>query len=70
MTYECYLHDAPLVDATACSRPAFKYTPSPVARAIKDPTTLTTEIQGTPFSSPNFTARCTSFVSPESGGVQ
>ena len=51
------LCDVPLVEATACSRPAFKYTPSPVARAINEPTTLTTEMQGTPFSSPNLTAR-------------
>mmetsp|Transcript_24988 Transcript_24988/g.55441 ORF Transcript_24988/g.55441 Transcript_24988/m.55441 type:complete len:217 (+) Transcript_24988:481-1131(+) len=54
-----------LVEATAFSRPAFRYTPRPVVREMSEPTTFTTEMQGTPTSSPIFTARCTSLVSPD-----
>mmetsp|Transcript_11919 Transcript_11919/g.20265 ORF Transcript_11919/g.20265 Transcript_11919/m.20265 type:complete len:201 (+) Transcript_11919:836-1438(+) len=54
-----------LVLATADSRPALQYTPTPVVRAISDPTALTTEMVGMPLFSACFTARCTSFVSPD-----
>ena len=54
-----------LVEATAFSRPAFRYTPRPVVRAMSDPTVFTTDMTGTPSSEAMCTACMTSFVSPD-----
>lgn len=53
-----------LVEATAFSRPAFRYTPRRVVRAMSDPTELTTDMHVMPERSASMRALWTSLVSP------